>query len=93
MAETPRIDEALQRFDDAITELEAAFIRVKEQPVPEALEAPGHGEVETLRADRAKLADELDEVRGNANRLMERNQQAANKVASAMARIKSVLGE
>jgi hypothetical protein len=93
MAETPKLDKALQRFDDAITELEAAFIRVKERPAPVAPEAPSNGEVEALRADRAKLAGELDEVRGNANRLMENNHKAAEKVASAMVRIKSVLGE
>ena len=93
MAETPRLDDALQRFDDAITELEAAFNRVKEQPEPAAPEPQDNGEVEALRAERTRLATELDEVRGNANRLMETNRTAADKVANAMARIKSVLGE
>lgn len=91
MAQMPKLQEALNRFDSALQELEAALVRsrsaqVESRPVND-------GEVQALREDRARLASELDDVRNNANRLMDNNHKAAEKVASAMSRIKSVLGE
>lgn len=52
-----------------------------------------NGEASALREDRARLAEELDQVRANANRLLEANTQAETRISSAMERIKSVLGE
>jgi len=66
------------------------MVRAKEsQSQSEAL----NGEATALREDRARLAEELDQVRANANRLLEANTQAETRISSAMERIKTVLGE
>ena len=66
------------------------MVRAREsQSQAEAL----NGEAAALREDRARLAEELDQVRANANRLLEANTQAETRISSAMERIKTVLGE
>jgi FtsZ-binding cell division protein ZapB len=46
-----------------------------------------------LKEDRAKLANELDEVRARAEELAEANRQAARRIDLAMARVRTVIGE
>ncbi len=90
MADTPKLDHALDRFDSAVSAIEAAMMRARDAGSKDHALA---GEAQALREDRARLAGELDEVRANAERLRESNQAAGDKVTSAMARITSVLGE
>jgi len=90
MSEKPKIEYALNKFESALTGLEAALARAKQdQSQTEAL----NGEAIALREDRARLTEELDQVRSNANRLLEANTQAETRISSAMERIKTVLGE
>ena len=90
MSDKPKIEVALSRFESALTGLEAALVKAKDaQSQSEAQ----NGETVALREDRARLAEELDQVRANANRLMEANTQAETRISGAMERIKSVLGE
>ncbi len=90
MADLPKVDDALDRFNSAVNDLEAALVRLRETGQNETT---GEGEAHALREDRARLANELDEVRANAERLHESSRAAAEKVASAMSQIKFVLGE
>ena len=90
MSETPGLEEALSRFESAIDKVEEALTRARQgDGQVEALT----GEAAALREDRARLVEELDEVRANANKLLEANTQAEVRINSAMDRIKSVLGE
>jgi len=90
MSDRPRLEDALSKFETALNGLEAVMVRAREsQNQTEAL----NGETTALREDRARLAEELDQVRANANRLLEANTQAETRISSAMERIKSVLGE
>ena len=90
MSDTPKIGDALTRFESALEGLEAAMARAKQDD--EQSEAIS-GEAVALREDRARLAEELDEVRDNANKLLDANTKAEVRIVSAMDRIKSVLGE
>ncbi|NNE21829.1 MAG: DUF4164 family protein [Rhizobiales bacterium] len=90
MSDIPKIEDALRKFESALNGLEVAMVRAKEsQKQSEAV----NGEAAALREDRARLAEELDQVRANANRLLEANTQAETRISSAMERIKTVLGE
>lgn len=90
MGQLPKLEEALSRFDSAMQELEAAMFDARNAS---AQDASTQGEAQALREDRARLASELEEVRANADKLLDKNQQATQKIASAMSRINSVLGE
>ena len=90
MADGPGIEAALTRFESALDLLEAALAEV--QPVEQRPEVP-EGEIVALREDRARMAEELDQVRNNASKLLEANTQAEARINSAMERIKTVLGE
>jgi Domain of unknown function (DUF4164) len=86
MAEATKVDEALQRFEAALRRLESVAMRVQDigsAPTADSLSALD---------DRELLAQEIKEVRAKANELAERNRNAASKIDSAMAKIKSVLG-
>ncbi len=86
----PGIEDALTRFESALDVMEAAMVRAKQDgEKSEALD----GEAAALREDRSRLAEELDQVRDNANKLLEANTQAEARIASAMERIQSVLSE
>ena len=90
MADGPGIEDALTRFESALDLLEAAMAEPRQ--VEEKPDVPD-GEVVALREDRARMAEELDQVRSNANKLLEANTQAEARINSAMERIRTVLGE
>ena len=78
------------KFESALDALETALAQARETgEQPEE----NDGEVTALKEDRARMAEELDQVRSNANRLLEANTQAEARINNAMERIKSVLGE
>ena len=86
MAEVSKVDEALDCFEAALKRLEGAVRRAHEGgslPPPETKE---------LLEEREQLAQEIGKLRVKASELAERNRNAASKIDSAMARIKSVLG-
>ena len=88
MADTHKLDEAFQRFDQALRQFEAAIGRKLEtEKRAESLE----GEAEALRRDRTRLAHELDLVRSKAGELVDTSKQAAGKIDAAMSRIRAVL--
>jgi FtsZ-binding cell division protein ZapB len=90
MAEDSRISGALDRFEGALRRLEAAMAQAGER---ETTLAGARGEAEALRQDRARLAEELDQVRAKASELDEVNRQAQRRVDLAMSRIRKVLGK
>ncbi len=90
MSDKPRIEDALTRFEAALEGLETAIARARQEA--NKPEVPD-GETAALREDRARLAEELDQVRDNANKLLEANTEAESRIASAMERIQSVLSE
>lgn len=90
MSDTPKIEDALTRFESALDSLEAAMVNASRD---EEQSGVSSGEVIALREDRARLAEELDDVRGNANKLLDANTQAEARISRAMEHIKSVLGE
>ncbi len=90
MAEESRIIGSLDRFEAALRRLEASMAHAGER---EASLAAAKGEADALRQDRARLADELDQVRAKASELDEANRQAQRRVELAMSRIRKVLGK
>lgn len=90
MAQAGMIEEALERFESALRQLEGSMVRWHERE--QALEQ-ARGEAEALRQDRSRMAQELDEVRARANELMEASRGAARHVEGAMSRIRAVLDE
>ena len=86
MAEVSKVDDALDRFEAALKRLETAVRRAHEGG---SFLPP---ETDELLKERERLAQEISAVRTRANELAERNRNAASKIDSAMARIKSVLG-
>jgi hypothetical protein len=89
MADLSKVDEALERFENAMRRLEAAVARADENR-QESLGT--RAEAEALRDDRARLAGEVHAVRSKADDLADRHRQAATKLDTAMAKIRSVLG-
>ena len=88
MADTQKLDEAFQRFEEALRKIEDAV----------ASQADGHkrmeqleSETEALRRDRTRLAHELDLVRTKAGELVDTSKNAAGKIDAAMSRIRAVL--
>jgi FtsZ-binding cell division protein ZapB len=90
MVEESRIIGALDRFEAALRRLEAAMAQAGER---ELALASSKGEAEALRQDRARLAEELDQVRDKASELDAANRQAGQRVELAMSRIRKVLGK
>ena len=88
MADTNRLDEAFQRFEQALAGFEAAVARRQEA---EKRAADLANEADALRRDRSKLAHELDLVRTKAGELATTGKQAAGKIDAAMSRIRAVL--
>jgi predicted nuclease with TOPRIM domain len=90
MAMMPNLDKAIEQLEQAMRQLEAAWAQSeRNQETISKLS----GEAETLKEDRAKLANELDEVRARAEELAEANRQAARRIDLAMARVRTVIGE
>jgi len=90
MAQAGMIEEALERFESALRQLEGSMVRWHERE--QALDQL-RGEADALRQDRSRMAQELDEVRAKASELAEASRQAARHVGSAATRIRGVLGE
>lgn len=88
MADTQKLDEAFQRFEMALRQIEnTVTAKVDGQKRVDVLES----ETETLRRDRTRLAHELDLVRNKATELVDTSKNAAGKIDAAMSRIRAVL--
>jgi uncharacterized coiled-coil DUF342 family protein len=88
MAETPKLEEALGRFEAALRRFEAAMAQSQER---ETRMKSLLGEADALRHDRSRLAQEIDQIRSKASELVDTNKQAVNKIDAAMSRIRAVL--
>ena len=88
MADTQKLDEAFQRFEAALRQIEDAVVaKTGGQKRMDELES----EAEVLRRDRLRLAHELDLVRNKATELVDTSKNAAGKIDAAMSRIRAVL--
>jgi predicted nucleic acid-binding Zn-ribbon protein len=88
MVDTQKLDEAFQRFELALRQVEDAIVVTTDG---RKRMAQLEGEAETLRRDRMKLAHELDLVRNKAGELVNTSKNAAGKIDAAMSRIRAVL--
>ena len=80
--------EAIGRLGKAIETLEAAVAaRLEEQVDATEIEA----EVQHMNADRAKLAQELDNSEARAERLENANREVSRRLVTAMETIRAVL--
>ncbi|MGN6469623.1 MAG: DUF4164 domain-containing protein [Rhizobiaceae bacterium] len=80
--------EAIGRLGKAIETLEAAVAaRLEEQVDATEIEA----EVQRMNADRAKLAQELDNSEARAERLENANREVSRRLVTAMETIRAVL--
>lgn len=82
------VDAALIALRQAITGLENA-VDVRFEVAREGREV--EGEVRRVHADRARLAQELDESQFRANRLEEVNREVSRRLVTAMETIRAVL--
>jgi hypothetical protein len=88
MVDTQKLDEAFQRFEIALRQVEDAIVVTTDGRKRMAqLET----EAEALKRDRIKLAHELDLVRSKAGELVNTSKSAAGKIDAAMSRIRAVL--
>lgn len=88
MAAENRVDAALGALRQAISGLENAIdMRVELQRESGEVE----GEVKRVHADRARLAQELDQSQFRANRLEEVNREVSRRLVTAMETIRAVL--
>ena len=88
MAEQVKLIDAIDRFDSALRQFEAAAARAEEQRhKSESVK----GEAEALRQDRKRLEGELDQVRTKAFELVDTSKKAVGKIDAAMSRIRAVI--
>ncbi len=85
-----KLDSEMDRFSSAVDKLEATINRqvLRAQAAKRLQE-----EVETLKEDRAELAEELDQIKSEARRLNELNERASETLADAIEGIREVLAE
>ena len=83
-----KLDSAMERFTAALDRLEAGINR---QVVRGQAAAHLQEEVTALREDRARLADELDQMKSEARRLNELNERASETLTNAIEGIREVL--
>jgi transcriptional regulator with GAF, ATPase, and Fis domain len=88
MADTQKLDEAFQRFEAALRQIEDA-VNVKVEGARRVQEL--ESESELLKRDRTRLAHELELVRSKASELVDTSKNAAGKIDAAMSRIRAVL--
>lgn len=88
MADTDRLDDVLDQFEQALRQFEGAVAR-RQQTEKRADELAV--QADALRKDRSRLAHELDLVRSKAGELVDTSKQAAGKIDAAMSRIRAVL--
>jgi hypothetical protein len=82
------LDAALSELSVAIGGLENAVdVRIERQRESSEVE----GEVRRVHADRARLAQELDQSQFRANRLEEVNREVSRRLVTAMETIRAVL--
>ena len=87
-SEDHSLEKALDRFNAAIDKLEAAALRrQRADRTTETLE----GEIRTLTEDRSRLAQELDDMRDYAQRIGKIQNQAGQRLDSAMDSIRTIL--
>jgi hypothetical protein len=81
-------EQALRRLEAALSGLELAI----ERRLAERESADGLGdEVQMLPADRARLAESLDQAQARATRLESLNRDASRRIGAAMEAISAVL--
>lgn len=85
-----KLDSASERFKGALDRLEAGIHR---QLLRAQAAARLEGEVNVLKEDRARLAEEFDQMKSEARRLNELNERASETLASAIDGIRDVLAE
>ncbi|MEQ8267446.1 MAG: DUF4164 family protein [Parvibaculum sp.] len=85
-----KLDSAMERLSSAMDRLEATINRqvLRAQAAKRLQE-----EVDTLKEDRAELAEELDQMKSEARRLNELNERASETLADAIDGIREVLAE
>jgi Domain of unknown function (DUF4164) len=88
MADLQKLNEAFERFEQAMRQFEGAVTRDHDaQRLAQSLA----GEAEALRGDRVRIAQELEIVRTKARELVATNKTAVGKIDAAMSRIRAVL--
>lgn len=85
-----KLDNATERFKAALDRLEAGLHR---QIVRAQSAGRLESEVNTLKEDRAKLAEELDQLKSDARRMSELNERASETLANTIEGIREVLAE
>jgi Domain of unknown function (DUF4164) len=88
MAVSPRLENALARFNASLRQCEGALTRARDmhdQAKAYKIEA------ETLRQDRVTLAQDLELIRTKASDLVSINGKAVGRIDAAMSRIRAVL--
>jgi len=83
-----KLDAALDRFSWALDQLEAG---VNRHEIALQTAAAGNSEVAALRADRSRLADELDRMKAHARTLDETAGAVSGRLDEAIAGIRAVL--
>lgn len=90
MSDTASVDVALERFESAMQQLEAAMAAVEEKSRA-ALAVTA--DADSLRESKERLQRELEEVKARSRVLADQNRLALKRIDQAMARIRRVLGE
>lgn len=89
MSDGLKIEEALERLDDALSSFEVAIVRASESGQRnETLQR----EVTALSEDRSRLAAELDEAKAEASAQADVNAQISARVDGVMHNIRTLLG-
>lgn len=85
-----KLDTAMTRFDRVLDRLDKAIQR---RPVEDADAAVWQGQVVALKEDKAQLAEELNVLKVEADRLGVLNSRASARLAGAISGIQRVLAE
>ncbi len=84
------MEAALSRFEAALEQVEASFARLAGARTHDAALM---AENDSLRAQQARMEEEMQALRARATELADLNKQAILRMDKAMARIRAVLGE
>lgn len=85
-----KLDSATERFKAALDRLEAGLHR---QIVRAQSAGQLEGELNALKEDRARLAEELDQLKSEARRMNELNERASETLANTIEGIREVLAD
>ncbi|MES1990542.1 MAG: DUF4164 family protein [Pseudomonadota bacterium] len=85
-----KLDAASERFKAALDRLEAGLHR---QILRAQLAGRLEGEMNALKEDRSRLAEELDQLKAEARRINELNERASETIANTIEGIREVLAE